>query len=279
MMKWRNTEATLKELTEALSAGEKLMFFDTETTGLKFGEDRIIQLSGIKTDREFNIIGTFNEYSNPFPLVISLKITEITGIRNEDVKDARLEKDVLEDFLAWSDGCIYLAYNSPFDVGMCTGSMNNYGKEIAMRHFDVLKLARDVLANEKLSNHKLGTVAEFLNVVPEDAHFHDSLFDVQMTIEVFKALLKRIRNTGYESSEGKICPRIYAIRPWSLGRNHRLYISTSAGTLWFDKINQVWGTKDADIANINMDYVQNVCCQMALAAGYDKLTKVKEVVK
>lgn len=278
-IKWRNTESTLKELEEKLRMNPYMMFFDTETTGLRPGTDKIIQLSGIKLDKDFNVLQTFNELSNPFPLTITDKITEITGIKNEDVASARSEREVLADFIASSSRCTYFAYNSSFDANMCEKSMSAYGQTIHMVHFDVLKLARDVLCNDNLENHKLATVAKHLDVVPDEQQFHNALFDVKMTIEVFKALLHRLSEDGYVRSEGKICPKIWAIRPWEVGKTRRLYIATAAGSLYYDKITHVWGDKDAGIDTINMDYIERMCNQMATRAGYDALYKVDKEVK
>lgn len=277
--KWRNTEATLKELEKVLKLNPYLMFFDTETTGLKPGRDKIIQMAGIKVDRDFNIISTFNELCNPEPVVIPQKITEITGISNSEVQNARCEKDVLLDFKKESAECTFFAYNSNFDANMYTKSLAAYGVDTEITHFDVLKLAKDVLCGEKLENFKLGTVAEFLSVVPEDKNFHNALFDVSMTIEVFKALLRILRNKGYVSSEGKKCPKIWALRSWDMGKNRRVYVATSAGTLYYDKIKQVWGDKDAGIENLNMDYIEHECIRIAHKAGFDKLSKIDKEIK
>ena len=47
---WRNLQKTANALKDILNNSEHLVFFDTETTGLKPDKDRIIQLSAIKTD-------------------------------------------------------------------------------------------------------------------------------------------------------------------------------------------------------------------------------------
>ena len=92
---WRNMLKTSTILKELVNNFEFLIFFDTETTGLKTDKDRIIQLSAIKTDKNLNEIDRFNSYANPYPLLISPKITEITGIRMSDVENAPLEKEMI----------------------------------------------------------------------------------------------------------------------------------------------------------------------------------------
>ncbi|MCR5480356.1 MAG: 3'-5' exonuclease [Ruminococcus sp.] len=269
---WRDLPSTLKELKAFLNRHEYFVFFDTETTGLKPGQDRVIQLSGIMVNRKFDIIKKYNEYSNPSPVIISSKITEITGITNTDVENARPEFEVLTDFLQDTSKCGYFAYNSPYDVAMVTKSMAREGVEVEMDSFDVLKFARDVLANEKMENHKLKTVSDYLGVTPETENFHNALFDVEMTISVFKALLRKAKtldiNQGYQR------PRVFSLRPWEAGMNKRIYVQTSAGSVWFDKIKQVWGAKDAPIEQLDMSYIEAEARRMANEAGFETLQKV-----
>ena len=92
---WRNLLRTSTILKNILSQCEFLIFFDTETTGLRTDTDKIIPLSAIKTDKDLNVISRFNSYCNPYPMLISPKITEITGITPADVENAPLEKDVV----------------------------------------------------------------------------------------------------------------------------------------------------------------------------------------
>lgn len=273
---WRNLKGTLEELKYIISKYDTFVFFDTETTGLHPGEDKVIQLSGIKTNRNLETIKVYNEYANPSPNVISAKITEITGITNADVENARPEREVLEDFLIDTQGCAYFAYNSNFDVNMVTKSMQNYGISVEMTHFDVLKIARDVLANESIENHKLKTVSDFLGVTPEGENFHNALFDVQSTIEVFKALVKRAKTM--EVANGNARPKVFSIRPWEIGLNKRLYIQTAMGSVWFDKIKQTWGTKDAPIDELDMGYIESMAIKMAQDAGFETLQRVNKAI-
>lgn len=273
---WRNLPSTLKELKDFLGKHEEFVFFDTETTGLHPGEDRVIQLSGIKVDRNFKEIKQYNEYCNPSPVIISPKITEITGITNTDVENARPEIDVLIDFMQDTHKCGYFAYNSPYDISMVSKSLEREGiNGDEMQHFDVLKLARDVLANEDIENHKLKTVSDFLGVTPESESFHNALFDVQMTIAVFKALLKKVKEMDLsEIGSGAQRPKIFSIRSWEIGMNKRLYIQTACGSVWYDKIKKVWGAKDAPIEQLDMGYIESAATEMARKEGFDSLSKV-----
>lgn len=273
---WRNVKSTLQALKEFLTRYEFFVFFDTETTGLKPEKDSVIQLSGLVVNRKLEVVEKFDELCNPSPNIISPLITELTGISNSDVENARPERAVLTDFLAKTKGCGYFAYNSPFDTKMVEGSMRKYGVNIKLDHFDVLRLARDVLANEAIENHKLKTVSDYLGVTPEGEAFHNALFDVESTVRVFKALMERVKQMSI--TEGNLRPKIFSIRPWGYGKMQRLYVQTSLGSVWFDKIRGNWGTKDAPIDDLDMAYIEGTCLEMAAKAGYDGLSKVDEAI-
>ena len=96
----------------------KILVLDTETTGLSYIKDEIIEIAGVgvEVDRDsFEVTGVkalfdyFNQPSEP----ISPKITEITGITNEDVEGQSYD---LKSISQWIRRCdIILAHNATFD--------------------------------------------------------------------------------------------------------------------------------------------------------------------
>src|SRR6056297_2314193 len=85
----------------------KTMFFDLETTGFSRQWNEIIEVAAVLYDEETGEeVGEFHEYIKP-KKSIPAKITEITGITNSTVYNARCEKDVLMDFFEW------IAINKP----------------------------------------------------------------------------------------------------------------------------------------------------------------------
>ncbi len=75
-----------------------LLFFDLETTGVDVENDRIIEFAGIKVfpDRSKK---KFETLVNPERL-IPPEVTELTGIRDEDVLTAPVFADIAEDLAA-----------------------------------------------------------------------------------------------------------------------------------------------------------------------------------
>lgn len=77
----------------------KYLFMDIETTGFSREWDYIIEVAAILYDtEEKKILSEFHEYIKPGKR-IPAKITEITGITDFMVSNARSEIDVLTDYI------------------------------------------------------------------------------------------------------------------------------------------------------------------------------------
>ena len=98
-----------------LNLTKPLVVFDLETTGLDLVKDRIIQISYIKV----NLDGTeerHNQFINP-GMSIPPIVVELTGISDEDVKDAPTFKQLAPKLAAAFEGCDFAGYNSNnFDI-------------------------------------------------------------------------------------------------------------------------------------------------------------------
>ena len=100
-----------------LNLTRPLIVFDLETTGLDFIRDRIIQISYIKvspdgTEERENI---FVNPEKPIPH----EVVELTGITDDDVKDAPTFKTLAPQLSEKFKGCAFAGYNSNhFDIPM-----------------------------------------------------------------------------------------------------------------------------------------------------------------
>lgn len=100
-----------------LNLSKPLIVFDLETTGLDLVKDRIIQISYIKVHPD----GTeerVNQFVNP-ERAIPAEVVEITGITDDDVKDAPTFKSIATALAEQFKGCDFAGFNSNhFDVPM-----------------------------------------------------------------------------------------------------------------------------------------------------------------
>ena len=120
-LEWRNINFRKEEIFKFLKPGDVITVFDTETTGLG-SSAKIIQFSAVKyrieKDLSLTEIGIIDLYINP-EMNLPEKITELTGITDEMLKDMPTEKEIgpkLLEFIEDSD--VLAAYNIKFDLRM-----------------------------------------------------------------------------------------------------------------------------------------------------------------
>lgn len=95
---------------------------DTETTGLDFKTDEIIEIAirrWVYHKKEHYLVKPLDEYSElnePSHKSISKEITELTGITSEDVKGKKINWSKVGEIIAESD--FILAHNAGFDRPM-----------------------------------------------------------------------------------------------------------------------------------------------------------------
>jgi len=139
---------------------------DTETTSTKKAEARIIEV-GIVCFRQGEKFDEYDQLVNP-GMPIPEEVTELTGIRDEDVADKPSFGDIADNVLKYLNNRIFLAYNAPYDLGVLEEEFKRLGRELpTFKVIDPLVLAREVLG---LRSYKLGLVAEHLGISMERAH-------------------------------------------------------------------------------------------------------------
>ena len=102
------------------SKGQSLMdsyvVFDIETTGFNSVNDRIIEIGAVRVV-EGEIKETFSEFVNP-ERPIPYKITQLTTITDDMVKDAGTIEEILPQFLKFCEGSVLVAHNAGFDTAV-----------------------------------------------------------------------------------------------------------------------------------------------------------------
>ena len=76
----------------------KILFYDYETTGMNMNYNEILEIAACVIDENGKIIDSFNQYIKP-KKAIDPFITNLTGITNDDVKLAKSEGVVLNEFM------------------------------------------------------------------------------------------------------------------------------------------------------------------------------------
>ena len=101
---------------------DRLVLFDTETTGLLFSRDEIIEFAAIVVERVDGAPNVIREYDELIALspggFVPPKIQELTGISTADLRERGLPKTrVARDIAEMIRGnTLLLAYNAHFDL-------------------------------------------------------------------------------------------------------------------------------------------------------------------
>ncbi|GAB6088194.1 PolC-type DNA polymerase III [Alkaliphilus crotonatoxidans] len=174
-----NDEADLIEGNTAYDLMDEYVVFDIETTGLSNKNDKITEIGAVKV-REGRIVDQFSALVNP-EIPIPLKITELTGITNDMVKDQPTIEEILPQFLEFIGAVPLVAHNAAFDMGFILENGKQQGYSIENTVIDTLKLSRILLP--QLKRHKLNLIAKELNI--KLLSHHRAVDDATATAEIW----------------------------------------------------------------------------------------------
>jgi DNA polymerase III subunit epsilon len=182
LVSWRVTRRSLDEVD--------FVVLDTETTGLRPGPDRVIEVAAVRV-RHGEIVDSFQSLVNPGRRLPPF-IVKFTGISQEMVQDAPRAKEVMPDFLEFIDGAVLVGHNLGFDLNFLTHEAQLLGWAFPLDGLDTIPLARRFLPG--LKRFKLDMVAEYLKIPPRTRH--RALGDAETTAAVFLCILERARTQG-----------------------------------------------------------------------------------
>jgi len=162
--------------------------FDVETTGLSAVYDSIIELAGVKMYKG-NITEEFQEFIDPGE-ELSAFTTQLTGITTEMVKGSKPEKQVLEEFKAFTEGTILVAHNANFDMGFINkGYEKNNLPTSTEGVIDTLELSRFLYPEFK--SFGLGPLSKKFDVSLEQ--HHRAIYDAETTGRLLDIFLKELK--------------------------------------------------------------------------------------
>lgn len=159
---------------------------DLETTGLDPINDRIIEIGAIRIGKESK------EYSTLISQEIKIpeKIRDLTGIRDEDIKNGKDEEIAINELLDFIGQDSLVGYNINFDIKFINEALKRQEKpKIKNMTYDVMKYVK----NDKLflKNYKLETVAKEYGI--NEKVLHRALGDARITQKLIRKLEKLIK--------------------------------------------------------------------------------------
>ncbi len=172
------------------SIESEYVVFDIETTGFNANKNKIIEIGAVKV-RDYEVVDTFSEFVNP-EIPIPYRITKLTSITDDQVRDAGTIEEILPKFMEFCKGCILVAHNATFDTSFIRANCERLGLEYDYSCIDTLGLSRHFLT--KLHKYKLDVVCKELGISLEN--HHRAVDDATATGGIFIKLLKKCRDAN-----------------------------------------------------------------------------------
>lgn len=183
--------------TQAVLNGDYTVF-DIETTGLSKSDDEIIELSAVRF-RGFHAERTFTTLIDPGRHIPS-RITEITGITDEDVKRAPVFEEVKDGFLRFVGADALIGHNiRAFDLGFLHRRGVNV-EDPKRTYWDTLNISRRLISKDSIENHKLETLLKYFGITRSSGHRGE--IDSAATGVLFAALVLLAREQNKISEIG-----------------------------------------------------------------------------
>ena len=216
---------------------DRLVLFDTETTGLTYSRDEIIEFAAVvveAADGEAKITREYDELVALSPGgFVPPKIEQLTGISTQDLRERGLSKTrVCRDIAELIAGnTLLLAYNAHFDLSFLFYLLLRSGDPAILKGKDKLDLLT-VYKDRHPYPHRLCNAIEAYGLSGKVVNSHRAVDDVLATVAVMEQMEKErddlsnyVNLFGYNPRYGAPTPGIRSVtyRPQSFQPTAPLY--------------------------------------------------------
>ena len=164
---------------------DRIIIFDTETTGIEFGKDRIIELGAVSLENGREIACMDDLIRLPEGQRLPPFITDLTGITDAQLMAEGVDQaEAVEDFCRLFDGAerpLLVAYNAQFDLNFLYWFLRPYNRVGVLkkpRFLDALTVYRD----RRDYPHKLCNAIEAYQLQDSAVNSHRAVDDARATV-------------------------------------------------------------------------------------------------
>ena len=204
----------MSQLQSLFEKYDRLVLFDTETTGLQYNRDEIIEFAAVVVEPGLTEPVIVQEYDELITLspggFVPAKIEQLTGITTQDIRERGLPKTrVARDIAEMVQGnTLLLAYNAHFDLSFLFYFLLRNGDPTILKGKDKLDLLT-VYRDRHPFPHRLTNAIDTYGLSGQVVNSHRAVDDVIATVAVMKAmaeekddLLNYVNLFGYNPKYG-----------------------------------------------------------------------------
>ncbi|MCI9332619.1 MAG: 3'-5' exonuclease [Oscillibacter sp.] len=170
---------------------DRIVVFDTETTGIDFKKDRIIEIGGVSLERGAEAGGMDLFIRLPEGRRLDPFITKLTGITEEQLAAEGVgDEEAAGAFVKLLEGAerpLIVAYNAQFDLNFLYGLLRPWGLAEALkkpRFLDALTVYRD----RRDYPHKLENAIAAYGLEDKAVNSHRAIDDARAAALVLEAM-------------------------------------------------------------------------------------------
>ena len=183
----------MTEFEGLFSRYDRLVFFDTETTGLQYSRDEIIEFAAVVVEQKDGKAQIVQEYDQLITLspgsFVPDVIQNLTGITDQDIRERGIPKTrVCRDIAEMVAGnTLLLAYNAHFDLSFLFYMLMRDGDPAILKGKDKIDLLT-VYKDRHSYPHKLCNAIEVYGLQDSVVNSHRAVDDVIATVAVTRAM-------------------------------------------------------------------------------------------
>ena len=185
----------MTDFAQLFAKYDRLVLFDTETTGLQFNRDEIIEFAAVVVEQQGDKAVVVQEYDELIALspggFVPPEIEKLTGITNQDLQARGIPKtQVCRDIAEMIDGnTLLLAYNAHFDLSFLFYLLLRDGDPAVLKGKDKLDLLT-VYKDRHSYPHKLCNAIDVYGLSDQVVNSHRAVDDVIATVAVMRQMEK-----------------------------------------------------------------------------------------
>lgn len=185
----------MADLSKLFQKYTRLVLFDTETTGLQYSRDEIIEFAAVAVEQvngEASVVAEYDELVALSPGgFVPPKIAQLTGITTQDLRERGLPKErICRDIAELIQGnTLLLAYNAHFDLSFLFYLLLRHGDPAILKGKDKLDLLT-VYRDRHRYPHRLCNAIDVYGLTGKVRNSHRAVDDVLATLAVMLEMEK-----------------------------------------------------------------------------------------